>query len=1040
MRIYSNAVKRPITTMMIFLGVLVLGVFSMVQLPIDLYPEIEPPFISVMTTYPGASASDVEENVSRLLEDGLNSVDKLKEISSVSYENLSVVSLEFQWEANLDEASNDVRSVIDLMRRQLPDGAEDPQLFKFNTSMIPVLFFTITADESYPGLEDIIEEKVINRLNRIDGIGSVSLSGTPKRMIYVDLEPERLDAYNLTIEQIGGLIQTENLNLSSENMKMGRMDYQLRVEGEFTESEQIKNLVIGYHNGHSVRLGDVAEVRDTLKEVTLEQKINGRDGALMFVMKQSGANTVRIANDVRKELELILPTLPPDIEINILNDTSEFIVKSVNNLSQTLMWAMLFVVLVVLFFLGKWRATFIVVLTIPISLIVSFVYLYITGQSINIISLSSLSIAIGMVVDDAIVVLENITKHIERGSSPREASIYGTNEVWLSVIVTTMVIVAVFFPLTLVGGMTGVMFKQLGWIVTITTVTSTLIAISLTPMLTSVLMKLPGRKMKIAPFSYAGTVGRVLDWMDVFYEKTIRWALRHKIVVSVLALGAFVGSIVLLGSVGTDFMPQTDESFLTGSIELQTGLRVEETAKVAFEIEKVIGEKFPEVTMINSSYGSDDEGGFMSMFRATGSNLINLRLRLKDPSDRERDVWSLADALRSELDQFPEIVNYSISTSGGAGMGDNNVAVEIYGYDFDVTNRLALEVSNLLKTVPGASDVQISRDDDKPEFQIYLDQEKLSQVGLNTATVATSLRNRIYGLTASYYKEAGDEYSILVRLKEESRNSISKIENLTITNAAGTRIKLKEIGRVEELWSPPNIERKRRERYVTVSAVPAAGVPLGTLAEQINEKLKEVDVPSEVMISVGGTYKEQQESFADLGLLMLLSLVLVYLVMASQFESFKMPFIIMFSIPFAFSGVFIALWLTGTTLSVVALLGAVMLIGIVVKNGIVLVDYINLMRERGVKLYEAIALSCRSRLRPVLMTAFTTILGMLPMALSRGEGAEIWSPMGIAVIGGLLFSTVVTMIIIPVMYASMAKSGTRDKKRKLRSSFTFMDE
>ena len=416
-------------------------------------------------------------------------------------------------------------------------------------------------------------------------------------------------------------------------------------------------------------------------------------------------------------------------------------------------------------------------------------------------------------------------------------------------------------------------------------------------------------------------------------------------------------------------------------------------------------------------------------------------MKLKDATERTNDVWTLADKFRAELDKFPEIVNYSVSTSSSMMMGgDNNVAVEIYGYNFDETNKLAAELSNRLKKIDGATDVQISRDNDKPELQIFLDQEKMSEAGLNTAMVSSVLRNRVYGLTASRYKEEGDEYDIIVRLKENNRNSISDLENITIMNPAGKKIRLKEIGKVAEKWSPPNIEHKRRERYVTVSAKPMSGVPLGELAARIKTSIADVDIPSDIIVSVGGTYEDQQDSFKDLASLLLLSLVLVYLVMASQFESFKMPFIIMFSIPFAFSGVAIALYLTHTTLSVIALLGAVLLIGIVVKNGIVLVDFINLMRERGIRLNEAITIACKSRLRPVLMTAFTTVLGMLPMALSTGEGSKIWTPMGISVIGGLLFSTIVTMVIVPVMYGAMAKSGARDKKKQIRAKFIFMDE
>lgn len=1039
MSIYKNAVNKPITTIMIFTALVVMGLYSLVQIPVDLYPEMDPPFISVMTTYAGANASDIETNVTRNIEDALNSVDNLKEITSTSSDNLSVIFLEFEWETNLDEATNDIRDVIDQIIDYLPEGVDRPMIFKFNTSMMPILFYAVTAVETYPGLEKLLDEKVINPLNRIEGIGSIGMMGVPRRVVYVDADPRLLEAYNITIEQIGNTIAGENMNLPSGNVKMGNLDYQLRIQGEFNTSDRIKNLVINNIAGKPVYVHDVAVVRDSIKDLTLDETINGERGLRMFVMKQSGANTMKVAREVRKNLAELQNDLPPDVKINLIMDTSDFIKGSVNNLSRTLMWAFLFVILVVLFFLGRWRATFIIVLTIPISLVVSFLYLYITGSSINVISLTSLSIAIGMVVDDAIVVLENITRHVERGATPREAAIYATNEVWLAVIITTLVVVAVFFPLTLVGGMTGVIFNELGWIVSITVVTSTVAAITLTPMLSSKFLILRERKKQPKRLSYERTIEKGLGWMDEFYEKTLRWALRHKLFTLLTALLIFIGSMMLMRFVQTDFMPESDESRITASIELQTGTRVEETIITTRYLENVIKEKFPEVEILSASSGSDDEGSMFSLFTTTGSNMINLMMRLSDIDERERSVWDIASEIRKEIAALPEVINFSVETAGsGMGGTSNTVDVEIYGYDFDVTNAIAEEVRNKLVTISGAIDVQVSRKNDKPELQFVLDRDKLALHGLSTAQVSTSIRNRVTGMVASQYKEEGEEYDIRVRLKEEFRSSLTDLEELSIITPAGARIKMKELGEIKEYWSPPNIQHKRRERLVTVSAKPDR-VALGELANRIKTEIDDIDIPQEVMLNVGGAYEDQQESFMDLGLLMVISLILVFIVMASQFESFTMPFVIMFSIPFAFTGVVLGLLITGTTLSLVAALGAVLLIGIVVKNGIVLIDFTNLMRDRGLELYEAIAVAGKSRLRPVLMTAATTILGMLPLALSTGEGAELWRPMGITVIGGLVFSTLVTMVIVPVMYGLLSHHGERNKKEKLTKHFHFME-
>lgn len=1028
MSIYGSAVKNPVTTIMAFVAVIVFGIYSLVKLPIDFYPEMEFPAIMVFTSYTGANASDVERNISEPLESSLNTVSNLKQITSVSRDNVSVVTLEFEYGINLNSAAMDVRDALSLVTSFLPDGAEDPIVFKFSTNMMPILFYAVTAEDSYAGIENELEEKVVNPLNRIDGIGAVSLIGTPTREVSVNIDPRRMEAYNLTIEQIGAILQAENLNMPSGNIEMGEMNYPLRVQGEFEESDQIRNVVLGNFQGKTIYLRDVATVNDSIRKMSIDAKINGRQGISMMIQKQSGANTVKIARQVQKQLAGLQKTLPSDVRILKIFDTSEFITGSINNLSKTLLFAFIFVVLVVLFFLGRIRATIIIVLTIPISLIVAFIYLGVSGNTINIISLSALSIAIGMVVDDAIVVLENISKHIERGSTPREAAIYATNEVWLAVIATTLTVVAVFFPMTMVSGMTGIMFQQLGWIVTITIVASTLAAITITPMLSSKLLALKPKTKEPGRFSHERLVLPMLSRMDDFYVRTLKWCLHHKRMVIAGALTIFILSVILASMfVSAEFLPEADQGQITVEVELQPGVRMDETAKIARMIDNYIESEVPEKDLVSTSAGSDDNAGFTALFQNSGSNIINVTLALVKVTARERSVFEIADEMRTYLSTIPEIVKYNVSTSNsGMGGATNTVDVEIYGYDFNQTTALANEVAARIQKINGARDVLISREKSKPELRITLDQDKMSQNGLNTAAVSAMIRNRVVGLTASQFRESGNEYNIVVRYDEKFRNSISDIENIAIQTASGT-IRMGDVGKVEEFWSPPNVERKRRERVITVSTVPYK-VPLGTMAAEIQAEIDNMDIPSGVLVDVGGAYEDLTESFADLGMLLLISLILVYIVMASQFESLKMPLIIMVSIPFAFTGVILALMITNTTLSIIAALGAIMLIGIVVKNAIVLVDFTNLMRDRGYELDEAITRAGRSRLRPVLMTTTTTILGMLPLALSKGEGSEIWSPMGVSVIGGLTFSTIVTMIIVPVIYRVVVKRGEKRYK------------
>ena len=1051
MAIYKTAIKNPVTTMLVFVAVMIIGLFCFVQLPVDQFPEMDPPYVMVMTTYPGASASEIETNVSKIMENSLTSVDNLKYINSTSKDNVSLVVLELEWGCDITEAVNDVRSFCDMAKNQLPDGCSSPMVFKFSSSTMPICQYSITADESYAALDKILNDEVIPQLNKINGIGNLSVSGAPDRYVYVDIDQQKLDAYGISLEQVGQVISANNLNLSSGTVKMEKEQYQMQVRSEFIESSEINDLMVTITpQGQQVFVRDIATVRDTIKDLSLDEKTNGREAARLIVAKQSGSNTVQVCEDVQEELAKIQKQLPTDVKIQEIYNSADNIRNSINSLEESVLYALLFVVLVVLFFLGKWRATIIISLTIPISLIVAFIYLKMADSSINIISLCSLSIAIGMVVDDAIVVLENITRHIERGEAPREAAIYATNEVWVSVIATTLVLVAVFVPLTMMDGMAGIMFESLGWIVTVVCCTSTVIAITLTPMLCSKLLK--ARKVRIENGKlideeattktwYDRTVVAFLDKLDAAYAKSLGWCLRHK-ALTIIALFVFFAASLLpfiMGKVGTDFMAQQDNARLSVTVELQRGTRIEETVKTARQLEERFMLLVPEIQMISTSAGSNDDDGTGAIFSTTMNNTISMTIRLNKKWERERTIWQIAEVLRQELAQYPEIIEYQANISSGGPGGGNTVDVEIYGYDFDITNQMAQQIIALTKELPGARDVFSDRDDDRPEIKIIVDKEKASRHGLTSATISSYLRNRVNGMAVGFLKEDGDEYDILVRLKEENRNSISDVLDFSIPTPMGQTIKLSEICSVDEYWAPPKIVRKSRQRIVTVKVTPYE-TSLGELAQAINTQvLPQIDKPAGYSIRLAGSYEDQQESFGKLGMLGALILILVYIVMASQFESFSNPGIIMFTVPFALSGVILALWITGVSLDMIGALGIVLLVGIVVKNGIVLVDYINLMRERGHDLNEAIQISGQSRMRPVLMTAFTTILGMVPMAVSQGEGAEMWRPLGIVVIGGLTVATFLTLYIVPVIYGAMSKKGERDKLKKVRENFIFMD-
>lgn len=1033
MKIYETSVKKPITTSLIFIAIIVLGLFSLSKLSIDQFPEIEMNTAIVLVSYPGASAEDVENNVTKVMESALSTVSDLKKLKSTSKENTAIISVEFNWGTDLDAAVNDMRDKIEMVKSYLPDGCSNPMIMKISTDMMPITIISATADESTAALYKILDDGVANPLNRINGVGSVSISGAPQREIIVDCDPTKLEAYNLTVEQIGSVIAKENVSTPGGNIDIGSQTYSLRIEGEMKESSELDDIVVANYGGKSIFLKDIASVRDSVQEKAQESFVNGKKGAAIVVQKQTGANSVEVMKQIRKQLPKIQKDLPPDIQLQEVMNTTDNIENSIASLVETFVLACLFVVIVVLFFLGEWRATIIIMVTIPVALIASFIYLFITGNTINIISLSSISIALGMVVDDAIVVLENVTTHIERGSKPREAAIYGTNEVGVAVIATTLTLIAVFFPFTMMTGMAGIMFKQLGWMICIIMVVSTASALSLTPMMCSLLLKREKDKKHNKLFTKIySPIKRGLDKLDDLYAKLLTWAVRHKTVTICIATAIFIGSLLLGSTLGSDFIPASDNSHITGNISLPAGANVERTKEIAKRFQNKLKTDFPEVKQFTYDVGvpGDDSENSFAMMNASGSNYMSFRIKLTDVEERKRDMFEIADELRKEIASYTEVEKFSVSAGGQGGMtSGSTIDAEIFGYDFETTERIAQTLKAEMEKMPGLKDVAIDRDEYVPQLQIDFDREKLALNGLNVATASTYVRNRMNGMTASVFREDGEEYKIKVRNDRSHRSSVEDIENILIYNAQGKAVRLSEVAKVVEREAPPSIKRQDRERVVKVSAT-LYGTTLDVAAASIQSVIDKMDIPTEIGTKIGGSMEDQQESFSDMGMLLVLILMLVYIVMAAQFESLRYPFIIMFSIPFAFVGFILSLFITGETINLMSLIGAIMLVGIVVKNGIVLVDYINLNRERGMGISQAVILGGKSRLRPVLMTSMTTILGMVPMSLGIGEGSELWQPMGIAIVGGLTVSTLVTLVIIPTVYCVFASREIKSYRKK----------
>ena len=1032
MSIYRKAVNNPVTTSLVFIALAIFGIFSLVSISLDRFPKFDANVVMVMSSYPGASAEDIETNLTKVLENSLNGVSDLKNLTSTSKENIALITLEFNEGVDIDVATNDVRDKLDMVNSVLPENATLPIIFKFSADDMPIMIMAATADQSLPALEKILDDKVATPLARVSGVGTVSIAGAPKREIQVYCDPNKLEAYGLTVAGISSIIAAENRNVPSGSIDVGSNSYALRVEKEFSSAEQMLDIVVGYVNGKTVYLRDVARVVDGIEEKYQEAYVNGRQGAQIVIQKQADANTVNVIKGVKKEMKKIEKTLPSDIQIRTVIDSSDNILNTLNSLKETIIVTFLIVMLVVYLFLGRWRATFIIVLAIPISLLASLMYLWATGNTLNIVSMSALSIAIGMVVDDAIVVLENISTHLERGAKPKEAAVHATQEVGISVIASTLTMLAVFMPLTMIKGMAGVMFKQLGWITSIIMIVSTVGALTLIPMLCSQFLRFKPKTGRVHDLIF-GNFNKFINLISQGYSHLIKWCVGHRTLTTLISFAVFFVTIgVLAPKIKTEFFPKADEGRISVQLELPAGTGQNVTRALAHELHGKFTAAVPEIVNCSYALGQADSDNAFAAMQNNGTHIVAYNVNVGSMEKRDRSVGQIANVIRGILADYPEFKKVRVTEGSGMGMGGAaTVDVEIYGFNFETTDRVAREIQAKMLADGGCSQVLLSRDEYTPEYQVDFDREKLAVNGLNSTTASAYLSAAMNGSTQTYYREDGDEYDIRVRYAPEFRTSIEDIENILIYNNMGNGVRIKDLGTVVEALTPPSIQRKNRERLITVSGVVAEGVALSDVVKLTEASLAEMDIPSELAVKIAGTYEDQQDMFADLILLLAMIIILVYIVMASQFESFMSPFVIMFSIPFAFVGVILGLFITGTPLGAMGMIGILILMGIVVKNGIVLIDYTILMRERGMSVVDSTVVAAKSRLRPILMTTLTTVLGMIPMAIGQGEGSEMWRSLGMVVAWGLSVSTLVTLVIIPTLYASMSSWQERRAARKL---------
>jgi len=1022
MKLPELSVKNPVTTFMFFLGALMVGALCLFLLPVDLLPEMDVPAITVITPYEGAAPQEVETKVTEILERFLSIVPELKHITSTSKEDRSIITLAFEWGTDLDTRANEVRDAVGMAKMRLPDEVDEPRVVKFDVSRFPIMVYGVRARESYPQLEDILEDELADPLKRLPGVGSAAVQVPLHRQINIELDRERLASYGLTPQDVVLAIKNENKDTSAGNVKMGLTDYLVRVPGEFKEVMPMRQIVLTSRNGSIVRLSDVGTVEDGFKEIQRYVRINGQRGAVLFIQKESEANTVQVAQQVRKRIEQLKKRLPPDIEVISVMDQSEDVERTIKDLSNTLLLGGLLAMGVVLIFLRQWRATIVIGLAIPFSLIVAIIVIYFLDYTINMMSLFAMTIGIGMVVDNAIVILENITRHREEGERPKEGAVYGASEVAMAVTASTLTTICIFFPILFVKGITKVIFTEFAVVISVVLLASLFSAITLTPMLSSTLMGVSTRKYKQSKF-FAKTE-QMFKVLGARYAEVLSWALAHRKRVIAIALILFFTSLSFIPFLGTEFMPQEDKALIQGTLHMPVGTRVEETGRVMEAVEEIIREEIQEseIVAIFTRCGVS-ESGMSDVFGEEGSHIGVFGAKLVPKVKRKRVVKDIAAALRRRLDESKSLLQidkYSLDIGdpieGLILGGEKPLTVNIIGNDMEVTDRIAAEIKTIAENTPGAVDVSVSRVKGRPELQVTVDRPKASAIGLNVSDIGDTIRASFYGREASKYRVHGDEYDVFVRLREQDRGDIRDVQATPLRLPGGQLIRVDNVAQTDVRFGPVEIKRKDQGRIVNVGGH-IYGRSLGEVVADIEAEVEKMDIPAGVEVYFAGQAEEQRESFFWLTLALIVGVALVYMVMASQFESLLDPFVVMFSVPFAFTGAILAVFLGGHHVNIIVFLGLLMLIGIVVNNAIVLVDYINILRARGLEMNEAIRQAGQTRLRPVLMTAFTTIFALVPMAFAKGQGSEIWNPLGLTVMGGLLISTLVTLILVPTMYS-----------------------
>ncbi len=1026
MKITDFSIKRPLTIAVLVTVVMILGGVSLSRLNIDLYPEMNLPVAAVITEYPGAGPQEVENLVTRPLEAILGTVSDLDEIMSISSTGTSVVVVFFNWGTDMDFAALQMREKVDMIKPMLPDDASSPGVYKMDPNMLPILQLAVSGSDPVK-VTQVTKDIIQTRLERVSGVAAVRVEGASQREIQVLVDRARMQGYGFSLNQLVQLLQAENMSISSGHVEEGSKDLLVRATGEFKSIDEIRNLVLISPTGARVHLSDIAEVRDGVKDVTHMSRVNGAPGLSIMIYKQSTANTVQVARDVKKAMEELKADLPSDFQMGIVLDQSMFIEQSIQTVVKKILFGGLLAMLVMMVFLRNVRSTLIISTSIPISVVFTFVLLYFNDMTLNLLTMGGLALGVALIVDDSIVVLENIYRHRQQGYSLLDAARTATDEVGNAVIASTLTNIAVFLPVVFVEGLASQLFKPLALTVSFSVAASLVVALTVVPLLSSRYLKLTKPKEGTPSSRLFNASERWFDGLYERYRKLLAWSLGHRKIVVIAVTVMFFGSLALFPLVGAEFLPTMDEGYVKVQVDLPNGTALEETDRYIRDIES-LGEKIPEVKNVYASVGFT---GSESMFGEVSSDRGQVYFELAGKDERQRSSGEVAEEIRHLVRSIPG-ADIQVSATGpaseGMGMG-MPVQVNIKGDDLDTLERLAEEVVKHVEAVPGTRQVTSSLAEGLPEIRVEVDRERASMYGLGGAEIASALRTAIQGSVATRYRTGEDEIDVRVRLADADSIRVSDLKNLTITSRTGTVVPLGMVANIIEKEGPSSVTRKDMSRYVYVTA-DLSGRDLNSVMNDIRARLDEMPLPPGYSFEFGGQEQEMMETFGNLSLALVLAIVLVYLVMVAQFESLLYPFIIMFSVPVTVVGVVLSLLVTGQPLSVPAFIGLILLGGIVVKNAIVLVDYVNILRCRGQERNEAILNAGPTRLRPILMTALTGILAMFPLALGIGEGAEGQTPLATVVVGGLLFSTLITLVFVPVMYTILDDLGGKFRRRK----------